>query len=118
MNIGRQIAGQAFRRSACDAIIEMPSGRRRTFGELEERTRLLANALTERYGVVRGDRVAVLSTNKIEFMEAYIAAARAGFITLALNWRLAAPELGRILKDGRPKAVIADAEFDSGVAAL
>lgn len=112
MNIGRIATVNAFRNPDREALIEMPARRSRTFEAFEERTCRLANAFHDRFGLAKGDRIAVLSRNRIEFMEVYIAAARAGFVTLALNWRLAVPELARILEDGTPSILIVDSEFE------
>src|SRR6476646_1112360 len=54
------------------------------YGELAERTRRLAAALAAR-GVGHGDRVAVLSENRIEYIEVFLAAARLGAIVACQN---------------------------------
>lgn len=111
MNIGRIATVNAFRDPDRESLIEMPVRRARTFGQLEERTSRLANALGDRLGLQKGDRVAVLSRNRIEYFEVYLACARAGFVTLALNWRLAVAEQARILEDAAPRVLVADTEF-------
>ena len=63
-----------------------------SYGALDDRTRRLATALRDR-GIGRGDRVAILSENRMEFLELFIAAARIGVIVACQNWRLATPEL-------------------------
>ncbi len=55
--------------------------RRLTFGEVQGRTRRLAGALAGR-GVAHGSRVAILSENRLEFLELFIAAARTARSTL------------------------------------
>ncbi len=55
----------------------------------------------------RGDRVAVLDVNSARYLEAYYAAAQAGFVMVPLNSRLAAPEVEYILKDCTTKVLIA-----------
>ena len=47
----------------------------------------------------RGDRVATLSANCIEFVELFFATARIGALLAPLNWRLAPPELDHQLTD-------------------
>ena len=44
-------------------------------------------------GLVRGDRVALLSRNRPEYFEIELAAANLGVITACLNWRLSEREL-------------------------
>jgi acyl-CoA synthetase (AMP-forming)/AMP-acid ligase II len=68
----------------------------RTYSELAERTARLAAALIVRKVGV-GDRVAILSENRAEFLEVFIAAARVGAIVACQNWRLAIPELRHCL---------------------
>lgn len=92
------------------AIIDIPNGRRASFAEFDEEIRRLANGLLSR-GLVRGDRVAILSQNNTEFIAAYFACARAGLIAQPLNWRLSAPELARVLRDATPRAMLTQDYF-------
>jgi fatty-acyl-CoA synthase len=50
-------------------------------------------------GIRKGDRIAVLLLNCVEFLEAFFAAAKLGAIFVPLNWRLAPPELEYQLND-------------------
>ena len=63
-----------------------------TYKELNERINRAAHFLV-RKGIRKGDRVAVLLLNCIEFLEIYFAASKIGAILLPLNWRLVGPEL-------------------------
>ncbi len=74
-----------------EALIDIPNDRRITYGELDERVKRLANGLIKQFKTVKGDRVAVLSKNSIEYMEVYFACARIGLIIQPLNWRLSVP---------------------------
>ena len=73
------------------ALVDVPSGRRMSFGELDERVRKLADALlgagADGPGLKKGERVAVLAKNSIEYFEIYYACARVGLIAQPLNWR-------------------------------
>ncbi|MCS6932822.1 MAG: AMP-binding protein [Acetobacteraceae bacterium] len=69
-------------------------------------------------GVGRGDRVAILSLNRPEYLVALFACARLGAMLLPLNWRLAPAELGWIAGDAAPRAILAEAAFASGLAAM
>ncbi|MFE3732538.1 long-chain-fatty-acid--CoA ligase [Nocardia sp. NPDC059154] len=85
-----------------------PDGARdRTYAELDERVGRLANALLER-GVRQGDRVAVLTMNNIEALEAYFASARIGAITVTVNFRLVADEVAYILEDSGASVIVVD----------
>ncbi len=59
-------------------------------------------------GVRRGDRVAILSMNRAEYVETLFAAARLGAIAVPLNWRLTAPELAFQVADSEPAVLLAD----------
>ncbi len=110
MNLGNIPAKWAQQDPRRPALVDVPTGRRVSFGELDERVRKLANALAAR-GLAKGERVAVLAKNSIEYFEIYYACARAGFVAQPLNWRLGVPELERILRDGEPSAVVTSADF-------
>lgn len=69
-----------------------------TYKELNERVNRCAH-LMEKKGIVKGDRVAVLLLNSIEFLEVYFAAGKLGAILVPLNWRLVGPELEYQLND-------------------
>ena len=111
MNIGKIPAKIARLAPHKEALVDIPNDRRMTFGELDERVRRLANALVEELNLQRGDRVAILSKNCIEYMEVYYACARCGLIAQPLNWRLGTAELARILRDGEPSAVVVSGEY-------
>ena len=111
MNIGNIPYKWANLDPARPAVVDVPNDRRINYGELDERVRRLANGLTDDLKLAREARVAILSTNCIEFLEIYYACARAGFIAQPLNWRLGVPELVRILADGEPTVVVSGTEF-------
>ena len=113
MNIGTIPAKAARLNPRGEALIDVHSGRRVTYGALDERVRRLANALNDTLGCRPGDRVAILSRNSIEYMEIYYACARVGLIVQPLNWRLGLEELTRILADGEPRVVIVAGEYQS-----
>ncbi|MFI5609965.1 class I adenylate-forming enzyme family protein [Amycolatopsis sp. NPDC051903] len=113
VNIGRIPEKWAALTPTRDAIVDAPSGRRMDWRTLDERVRRLANGLAGRggLGLAKGDRVAILAKNSIEYQELYYAAGRAGLVTQPLNWRLGAGELTRIVADAAPKAVITSDEW-------
>lgn len=92
------------------AIIDSTYGTRVTFTELLVRVVQLSNSLTAS-GMVKGDRIAVLSMNSIEYFEVYYACAMAGFIAQPINWRLSAEEIARIIEDGEPSVFLCQDEF-------
>ncbi|ARN75497.1 AMP-binding protein [Oceanicoccus sagamiensis] len=111
MNIGFIPSKTARLEPHREALIDVHSGRRVTFGELDGNVCRLANALIDQLGLSKGDRVAVLSKNSIEYMEIYYACARVGMIAQPINWRLGPDEMVRILEDGSPSVVISSGEY-------
>jgi acyl-CoA synthetase (AMP-forming)/AMP-acid ligase II len=90
---------------------------RRSYGALNARVERLAAALAGK-GVRYGDRVAVLSENRAEYIEVELAAAYLGAIVACQNWRLAAGELQHCLDLVSPALVIASRRFAQTLAAL
>ncbi len=87
------------------------------FAELEERAIRVAHALAA-LGIAKGDRFAVLMRNGIELVSLYYAAAKIGAVLCPLNWRLAPPEVGRILDHSQAKLLLFDREFAAAAEAL
>lgn len=99
------------------ALHDVPNDRRVTWATLDERVRRAANGL-RRLGLRRGDRVAVLSRNCVEYQELYFAAGRAGLVLQPLNWRLSTSELARLVADAAPSAVVSSDEWAREIAQL
>ncbi|HUT50721.1 MAG TPA: class I adenylate-forming enzyme family protein [Alphaproteobacteria bacterium] len=101
------------------AIEEAGEGNARTltYAALDERSRRLASALRG-LGVGRGDRVAILSENRAEFLELFMGAARIGAIVACQNWRLARPELQHCLNLVEPKMALVSPRYAKNYSAL
>jgi fatty-acyl-CoA synthase len=78
-----------------------------TYQGMVDAAATLAGGLHE-HGVGRGDVVALLSYNNIEFLETIFAANHLGAIAMPINWRLAAPELRFILEHSEARALVCD----------
>jgi acyl-CoA synthetase (AMP-forming)/AMP-acid ligase II len=90
-----------------------------TYAQLDERSNRLAQALLAG-GVQRGARVAYLDRTAPEVIELLFAASKLEAVTVPLNWRLAPPELARIVEDSGAALLIAGeayAEVAHGLAA-
>ncbi len=74
-----------------------------TYRAFDKRCSRLANGLAA-LGIVRGSRIAVLDQNSDRFFEILFGAAKLGAVTVAVNWRLAPPEVAYILKDAGAEA--------------
>jgi long-chain acyl-CoA synthetase len=93
-----------------DAIALQHDGRTLSYGELDDRTSRLAQALLA-HGVRAGDRVAHLDRTAPEVVELLVAAAKIGAVAVPLNWRLAARELAAIVADAGAPVLLAGPKF-------
>jgi fatty-acyl-CoA synthase len=69
-------------------------------------------------GVGQGDRVAILSENRPEYLELFLAAAWIGAVVACQNWRLAPPELEHCLSLAEPKAVLVSPRYADRLSVL
>ncbi len=81
------------------------SRRALTWAQWDERASRLANALLG-LGLARGDRVALLGHNALEWLELYAALSRAGLVAVPINFRLAAPEVAYIVQHAEARAFV------------
>ena len=116
-NIGLLLSKRAALNPDLEAVFDVATDRRLTYSELNQRCNRIANALTG-LGVQKGDRVALLQMNSVEFVETFLAVAKIGAICVPLNWRLVADELAFILQDSGTSALIFGFEFLETVAEL
>jgi fatty-acyl-CoA synthase len=82
-----------------------------TYAALSRRVEQTARALKSELGVISGDRVAILSLNRPDYLVLLYACARLGAMLVPLNWRLAAAEQLFILSDASVKALILEQAF-------
>src|SRR5690606_22651775 len=107
--VGEVLAAQARR---VPDRIAIDDGRRvLRYRELDERANRLANCLRA-LGIEHGSRVAILSENRAEYIEATLAAARLGAILCALNWRLAQAELAHCVRLVEPVVMLVSPCFE------
>lgn len=92
-----------------EVVTRLPdrSTHRYTYGEFAKRTKKLAIAL-QKLGVKQGDRVATLSWNHYQHLEAYFAIPCMGAIVHPLNIRLNPEDLGYIINHAEDKIIIVD----------
>ncbi|WP_330255161.1 AMP-binding protein [Nocardia sp. NBC_00565] len=102
------IRHNALRFGAVPAYIA--DGHSITHRELHDRACAVAAALA-RAGLRHQDRIAVLGRNSIEFGEVLAAGQLSGLVVATVNFRLAAPEILRILADATPRALFVDPEY-------
>jgi fatty-acyl-CoA synthase len=66
-------------------------------------------------GVEKGDRVAVLAMNSVEYLDLWFACGKLGAILQTLNWRLTPHELAALVADGTPKVFVYGPDFVGAV---
>ena len=103
LTLGQMLAVHA--RLLGDRVGARDLDRAMTFRQWDERSCRLANALLG-LGLTKGDRVAVLAYNRVEWAEIYAATAKAGLVAVPLNFRLVGPEVRFIVADAEAAALI------------
>ena len=88
-----------------------------TYTELNSRVNRLVHALVDA-GVGRGDRIAILSENRAEYVELELAAAKLGAIAACQNWRQSRTELEHCLNLATPKLALVSERHAPALAAL
>ncbi len=83
-----------------------------TYAALAKAVDTTAQMLKWELGVGRGDRVALLSYNRPEYVTLLFACARLGAMLVPLNWRLATPELLYILEHAGVTALLLEQDFN------
>lgn len=116
-NIGRFISKRAKLNPTAEALVDVSSGTRLTYQQLDARVNRLGNALAGD-GVDTGDRVATLLMNGPEFIETFFGTAKIGGVVVALNWRLVADELSFILTDSGAETLVFGSAFSEVVSEL
>ena len=66
----------------------------------------------------KGDRIAILALNRLEFFVIFGAAARLGAILVPINWRLSAREIDYILHDTTPTLMFISPDYQEVVLSL
>lgn len=98
------------------ALRDLP-GREITYGELDELTSRLAHGLLAA-GLVPGDRVATWMTDGFEYVELYVACAKAGLVVCPINERNTASEASYLLEDSGAAMLVHAASMGDKVAQL
>lgn len=89
------------------AVVD-PDATEWTFAHVNGRANRLVRLLRAR-GLEVGDAVALICSNRHEFVEVLAASLRGGFRLTPVNWHLTADEIGYIVEDCEAKAVVAEA---------
>jgi fatty-acyl-CoA synthase len=81
-----------------------------SYRELHARSDRTASWL-QSIGIEKGDRVAVMLTNSLEFVDVFLGCSRLGAIFVPINYRIAAAELKHPITNARPRLFIFDQSY-------
>ncbi len=93
------------------ALVTVPAagasqGERLTYAELDRRAEACARLFAERLGLGPGERVGILAGNRVEFLEAFFACAKAGTVLVPIGTRLTAAEIAHLVTDSGMAALL------------
>lgn len=98
-----------------EALIDLDTSLHYTYGNLNERANRLANYLADQLGIQKGDRIAILSRNRVEMFDTLFACGKLGAIFVPYNVRLAPSELVQLIENEEPKVLFYEEVFASQV---
>jgi carnitine-CoA ligase len=105
--LGRMLELQADRLGE-RPFVRYPGGAR-SYVEMRDRAATLAAALAAA-GVVRGDRVAIMSGNRIELLDLWLACGWLGAALVPINTASRGPQLAHVLRNASPRILVVEPE--------
>ncbi|MCI0495286.1 long-chain fatty acid--CoA ligase [candidate division KSB1 bacterium] len=93
------------------ALREHESARSLTYAQCNNVANRLAARMMFELGLKKGDRVAILAENCLEFFMLFFTAQKTGIILVPLNYRLTAPEIDHLLHDFQPSLMITQQKY-------
>lgn len=101
-----------------DAEYLVLGDQRLTFARHVEAVAAVAAVLRDEYGVTKGDRVAILAANSVEWIITFWATVSLGAIAASMNAWWAPPEVAHAIASCEPTLVVADEDRRAVVAAV
>ena len=99
-----------------DAVAVYDTHGTRTFAALNANANRVVRLLRD-HGLKPGDPVALLCSNRAEFLEVLQGTLRAGFRITPVNWHLTAEEIAYVVNDCQAKALFAEVRYEAGLKA-
>ncbi|WP_394757528.1 AMP-binding protein [Rhodoferax sp.] len=97
-------------RRSCERFADLPAysnmGASITYAELDQHSRGFAAYLQNTLGLLKGDRVAIMMPNLLQYPVALFGVLRAGLVVVNVNPQYTAPELEHQLKDAGAVAIV------------
>jgi long-chain acyl-CoA synthetase len=97
-------------RLSCDRFADLPAysnmGASMTYAELDQHSRDFAAYLQGTLGLLKGDRVAIMMPNLLQYPVALFGVLRAGLVVVNVNPQYTVPELEHQLKDSGAAAIV------------
>jgi long-chain acyl-CoA synthetase len=106
--MAQQFVGLAAKRP--DAVALADERHAVTWAQLDERVNRFVNAARQ-HGLTGGQRVAVLSGNRVEAVEIMAACMHAGLTIVPINWHATADEVAYVLGDCEADALVLDGAY-------
>lgn len=100
------------------ALVEATDGRRWTYAELDARANRVGAWLTGTAGLGAGDPVCVISRNRVEPVDLYLACGKTGAVLAPLSHRLRPRELNELLHRIQPRLLCYESAFAKQVGEL
>jgi fatty-acyl-CoA synthase len=95
-----------------EAFKEYETGRVWTYGQLNRMANQIAHHFTSDRRLQKGDRIAVLAENCLEYIALFSVAQKTGLVIVPLNYRLAPAEIDYLLTAAEPRLVIWEKKFE------
>jgi fatty-acyl-CoA synthase len=92
-------------------LVELETGRRFTYAQLNARANRMAHFMRQRLGVQPGDRVSILAKNSVVFVDLLFGLPKIGAIFAPFNWRLTGHELAYQVNDLEPRVLLFEPQF-------
>jgi len=112
VNLGDALTRTAARLPDKEALVDGP--RRMTYSQFDAEVNRLAHALLAR-GYSRGDSLAIMSGNSLEFLITYFACAKTGVVAvpISLVWRHR--EIAYVLQHSKARGLVVEAQLHAGI---
>jgi len=116
-NLGDVVAGApAPERIALIDLGDPAKPREWSYDALDRASSAVARGLVA-HGAKRGDRIAILAANRVEYLTTFLGTMRAGMVSVPINFKLPPAAIEHVLRDAGVSLVFVDAERRAAVPA-